>query len=383
MKRIYLVAILLLMGVVTALADVDVTIGKYDADDRMALLTYTLGADGLYHKEDSKPVKVVRGDAYAYDASTNILYIRDEHSNYTVRPNKNLAKEWKNNPSVEHDKAKIQQLVYQVNKELVDSHAEFNSQVTAERQAEAEKAREAERAARQARVAEQEKREAPFVPIGGRTLKCLICPYEEKGVEKLEVFAVAGDRLYQNKFISLPLGTHVVGTHVYDIPADLKTYPPFAEHIRKYGKYLSGDGRNLSLQSLEAQNRQEVQNQRTALRAAAPYGFFTFLELACSDSDGSLAMRAGYNNCSERTITKLTLRLSYPDQYDDIVEAEFTLNGPLQTGEEGEWEFPQSEFPCPDSIDGLSATLTVRCSDGSMVTLDADEIVVDAPKSNN
>ena len=382
MKRIYLFVFAMLMGVLSALAGVDVTIGKYDADDRMALLTYTLGADGLYFKEDSKPMKVVRGEAYAYDASTNILYIRDEHSNYTVKPNKNLAKEWKKNLSVEHDKEKIQQLVYQVNKELVDGHAELNRQMTAAREAEAAKAREAERAAQQARIAEQEKREAPFVPIGGRTLKCLICPYEEKGLDKLEVFAVVGDTLYQNKFIPLPLGTRVVGTHVYAVPSDLKTYPPFAGHIRKYGKYLTGDGRDLSLQSLEARNRQEVQNQRMVLRTSAPYGFFTFLELACGNSDGSLALRAGYNNCSERTIAKLTLSLSYLSEYDDMIEAEFTLNGRLETGEEGEWEFPQSAFPCPESLDSLSATLTVRYTDGSMVTLDSDEIVIDDPKSS-
>lgn len=356
---------------------------------RKELVSYHRNGLGYYEVLTNRMVPEVNDvvENYAFDKSTNCLYVLTKNGNVVIVLEKEFAKYIKKLKDIPHlSGTALTQAIDKRNRQLADKYYVLNQrrgQEIADSTAKAQQDSLDEVLHRQlAEIDRANQKElyrrshtAHDVPLGSSTLYCTFCDNTFNGSDVSETIGIDNDSIYFFTQEDGDLGLDHKDVHRAQITDELREDSAFMYHWKAFQKELSLSDRNRrsALDNLTDSYTSYI----NGLRELAPYGYIK--DWDWDDENGFVTMSLSFVNTRKSKIRYIAFHFIITNDVGDVrCQGVFRGTGPVEELETSSWEWKDSSYyTWGDSSKMKFTKVVLTYMDGSQKILTGGNIVVD------
>ena len=382
MKKLLFV-LLVSIAALTAVAQYE-RFGVTNAVRMTAIEVYEPDADGFYKPGFAGGVTVVDSveRIYAYDKKTKTAYVQTPHGNYAVVVKDELAKELKNDKSVNKLKGKdleaaieICDLTLKTRADQYNAQHEKYLQVLREQERKKRmedsirqqrrrdsllRVQEAERILQKKQALEQYRAEHVWniLPLDGQPLKCQRpdCDNRFTG-DEVYCAGIVGDTIYYAIHEEIALDVTALKFHYAKYRPDEKRDPKMWYHTQAFADSLYSRTW-LTPGFVDLVNAESFNKAINEITKKAPYGFFDVW--GWDDDYGTLTFHCDYLNTNKKTIKYIDVYWTLKNDVNDSRgSGHFKGTGPVEYLHSGSWSWDNTLYFVPGDATTLVITKVI------------------------
>lgn len=358
--------------------------------DRRSILSFANDEKGLYVENNTVSEKLERIDGvpYAYDKSTNRLYVKSKHSNNYVILKDHAIKFYKKKDNILKIKNKeLEEKINSVNIELREEHNKLNEEIKrdiAKKQEEKRIKDSLENVRLNNEMVEYRKSNNwKLVPIGGEVLYCTDCK-ESIGEKYIWATLIRNDSVY---FMTLEKGfldLEYTKFHVAKLNSNILNNNDFKKHFKAFKDSLSQNSNLYDYSFVEVLNKGSLHEYVQSLKKKAPYGFISKWGLSLNSAEG-IEPYFSFFNMSNKTIKYVDFYFSvFNDvgdrcylRYDGTYLGKVRGVGPVESYESGSWNWDSAVYyTSPDASEMRIMKLVLTYMDGTTRTIPKAQVII-------
>ena len=356
---------------------------------RKELVSYHRNGLGYYEVLTNRMVPEVNDvvENYAFDKSTNCLYVLTKNGNVVIVLEKEFAKYIKKLKDIPHlSGSALTQAIDKRNRQLADKYYVLNQrrgQEIADSTAKAQQDSLDEVLHRQlAEIDRANQKElyrrshtAHDVPLGSSTLYCTFCDNTFNGSDVSETIGIDNDSIYFFTQQDGDLGLEYKVPHQAEITEDMREDSAFMYHWKAFQRELAMNEQKGVNAMADFADR--YASYITRLREIAPYGYVK--DWDWDDKDGKITMSLSFVNTRKSTIRYILFHFVVLNDVGDVCsQGVFRATGPVEEFESGSWEWNNSYYYTYGDATKMKFTKVVLTyMNGSQKILTGGNIVVD------
>lgn len=364
---------------------------KYTAKSINAIVYYSMGEDGFYHRKENVPIdEISESDIkkrYAYDKKNNKLYLETKYGNIIIEPFEYESKRIKKDELIPKLKEEeIQGIVLSVNKSLfayyekanADYQEQINQKLAKEREDSLRKVREDSlKKARQQEEREIYRNTHKFnhVPVIDGSLYCEMCEKIITVSDTIIAFAADEDSIVWIDKLEGDLGLSYLHVHKAAISRALKDYQPYNYHYTVFSDSLNSKYNDIEPNELEEINSHWFYEHMLEIKKAAPNGFF--VEWGWDTEYSDISFNFKYLNTNKKTIKYIEVFFVVTNDVGDVRKTgSFRGTGPLEEWESASWSWDHSSYYVAGDATKMSISkVLITYMDGTKVTIPKNKIL--------
>ena len=356
---------------------------------RKELVSYHRNGLGYYEVVTNRMVREVNDivENYAYDKSTNCLYVLTNNSNVAIVLEKEFAKYIRKSKDIPHlSGSALTQAIDKRNRQLADKYYMLNQrrgQEIADSTAKAQQDSLDEVLRRQmAEIDEANQREqyrrthsAHRVDLSNYSLSCSICDELIDGLNVTEVIGIKNDSIYFFTEEEGDLGLEYKVPHQAEITEGMREDSAFMYHWKAFQRELAMNEQKGVNAMADFADR--YASYITRLREIAPYGYVK--DWDWDDKDGKITMSLSFVNTRKSTIRYIHFHFVVLNDVGDVCsQGVFRATGPVEEFESGSWEWNNSYYYTYGDATTMKFTkIVITYMNGTQKVLMGGNVVID------